>query len=520
MPYGRNLQIKGCSRRVCCNLECTTRITDIIKKNKTCIVDRNYCAKHQPIILRDYIINHKTLPHNYLTLDEHLKEWFEIIFEIENIISNEDIYNYSRINFAKYVSQIMSKIPDLCGEMIKLFPERNLKWYKWKIIPENYLNIEHNRKELFDAFLFDNNILLNSDDIYNISLEMLESHKASTLFNHYRHSIPDIILNLYPERIIIPWYFKGHKFYFQDNKQVLIIENVKKWFEYEIVSEKPLNLVLKNITSVDFGDVYGGSFLWNLFNGSVFEFINTIYPEYNIKAWELKILPSNYFKNKGKKDLIKLKEWLEWIGNKLGYTSMEDYYNLGNLDIKDYCGITILKYGTLKSLIMEVFKDFPFDINKFKTSQERLRETNNIIYGCDYPMQNAEQAEKCGKNSYAWKNYTFPCGTIVKYQGYENLGYDELIKEGYILEDIIVSRTLVPEIWYMNNNRKHRYYVDIYIPLINKMIEIKSTRTYQLKLEDNIFLKANACIKQGFDYEIWVYADNKGRKKEIITEFN
>ena len=37
MPYGRNLQIKGCSRRVCCNLECTTRITDVIKKNQTCI---------------------------------------------------------------------------------------------------------------------------------------------------------------------------------------------------------------------------------------------------------------------------------------------------------------------------------------------------------------------------------------------------------------------------------------------------------------------------------------------------
>ena len=72
----------------------------------------------------------------------------------------------------------------------------------------------------------------------------------------------------------------------------------------------------------------------------------------------------------------------------------------------------------------------------------------------------------------------------------------------------------------MNNNRKHRYYVDIYIPSINKMIEVKSTRTYQLNLEDTIFPKANACIKQGFYYEIWVYSDKNGKKKEIITEFN
>ena len=62
--------------------------------------------------------------------------------------------------------------------------------------------------------------------------------------------------------------------------------------------------------------------------------------------------------------------------------------------------------------------------------------------------------------------------------------------------------------------------IDIYIPNLNKMIEVKSTRTYQLNLEDTIFPKANACIKQGFYYEIWVYSDKNGKKKEIITEFN
>lgn len=534
MPFGRNLQIRGLSRRVC--LECETRITDITKKNQTCILDRNYCAKHQPIDIHDYIINKKTLPHNYLTEDIHLKKWFEIIFKLENIISNEDIYTFQRINFQNYMSSIMSKIPNLCGEMIRLFPERNLKWYLFKIIPENYLDKEYNRRELFDAFLFDNDIDINSDKIYDISLEMLENHKASTLINHYRHSIHDIILNLYPDRILIPWHFKNFNFYCQDKNGTLLIDNIRRWFTYEIVSkfntpwisdENEKNIyVLKNIYSTHFEKVRGGSFLWNLMNGSIFEFINKIYPEYNIKAWELLQLPCNYFKmSNGEKDLIKLREWLQWIGNLKLYSKMEDYYDLDNSDIEVYSGITILSEfysgykngGNLTLLVMDVFKDYPWDKTKFTTHLDRRIKTCLKKYGVEHAMQNAEISERISKKSRQWKDYTFPCGTQVRYQGYENFAYDDLVQQGYSCNELVTSRRLVPEIWYMNNDKKHRYYVDIYIPSINKMIEVKSTWTYKKKKEDNIIPKAIECIKQGFEYEIWVY---DGKKNKEIIQLN
>jgi len=109
---------------------------------------------------------------------------------------------------------------------------------------------------------------------------------------------------------------------------------------------------------------------------------------------------------------------------------------------------------------------------------------------------------------------------IVKYQGYENIAYDELIAEGYTLNDLITSRSKVPEIWWCDSdNKKHRYYVDIYIPSINKMIEVKSSWTLKCK-KDNVDKKAKACIDANFTYEIWSYSDKNGKNKQVITDFN
>ena len=77
--------------------------------------------------------------------------------------------------------------------------------------------------------------------------------------------------------------------------------------------------------------------------------------------------------------------------------------------------------------------------------------------------------------------------------------------------DIIVGVLNVPEIWFTDeNNKEHRYYVDIYIPSQNKCIEVKSLYTYNYNLTTNL-LKENAAIKMGYKFEFWIYND-KGQK--------
>jgi hypothetical protein len=128
----------------------------------------------------------------------------------------------------------------------------------------------------------------------------------------------------------------------------------------------------------------------------------------------------------------------------------------------------------------------------------------------EHHNQNEDVMSKTSKNAYKLKKYIFPSNKIIEIQGYENFALDELIINEKIDEsDIISGCKNVPVIWYNDETgKKHRHYVDIFIPSQNKCIEVKSTWTAEKK-KDNIFLKQNAAKELGYKYEIWVYNNKK-----------
>jgi hypothetical protein len=136
-------------------------------------------------------------------------------------------------------------------------------------------------------------------------------------------------------------------------------------------------------------------------------------------------------------------------------------------------------------------------------------------YGVSHPMQIPEIADKTFKNSFKTKSYIMPSGKTIKIQGYEPFAVDELLEvENIPEENIITGSTNVPVIWYEDvKGKKCRHYVDIFIPMQNRCIEVKSTWTAK-KGKDYIFLKQRAAKKLGYNYEIWVY-NAKGEKIEV-----
>jgi hypothetical protein len=96
-------------------------------------------------------------------------------------------------------------------------------------------------------------------------------------------------------------------------------------------------------------------------------------------------------------------------------------------------------------------------------------------------------------------------GNEIKCQGYEPFALQELINNDMDETDIITGCKNVPIIYYYDESgKKHRHYVDIYIPTQNKCIEVKSNWTIKDK-KANIFNKQKAAKDLGYEYEIWVY---------------
>lgn len=115
------------------------------------------------------------------------------------------------------------------------------------------------------------------------------------------------------------------------------------------------------------------------------------------------------------------------------------------------------------------------------------------------------------------KPFTFPKNNItIKVQGYEPFCLIHLLEnENISEEELIEGYKIIPVINYFQNDKKHYYYPDIYIPSKNLIIEVKSRYTFELAKETNLIKLETTVNKYGYNMEIRIY-DRKGNCEEII----
>lgn len=130
-------------------------------------------------------------------------------------------------------------------------------------------------------------------------------------------------------------------------------------------------------------------------------------------------------------------------------------------------------------------------------------------YGTRNVMQSKDVFDK--NRYYRKKEYILPSGIVVKVQGYENKCLD-LLLQTYREDELQINPDLLPPIYYIDaDNRKHRYYPDIYIPKENLVIEVKSLWTYnsQRKWHNTNLLKRQACLSAGYNFKFMIF-DKEG----------
>jgi len=157
--------------------------------------------------------------------------------------------------------------------------------------------------------------------------------------------------------------------------------------------------------------------------------------------------------------------------------------------VKSYKETMIKKYG------VDNFSKTPEFLEKFKnTSLNR--------YGVEYPNQDPEIYERSCKGRKYYKDYILPSGKKIRIQGYEGYALDILLNS-YHEDDILTKKSDMPIVWYEFENKRRRYYPDIYIPSQNLIIEVKSTYTYNLETAQ-IHSKINSLKDMGFNTNIWI----------------
>lgn len=131
-------------------------------------------------------------------------------------------------------------------------------------------------------------------------------------------------------------------------------------------------------------------------------------------------------------------------------------------------------------------------------------------YGVEYPLQNDSLFSKFLKSSKISKEYIFENGTTIMILGYEYLAIKEL--EYSKMYKIIEAgdNKKIPTFWYDFENKKHKYYPDIYIPEINTIIEVKSTYYFEKDMIKNIS-KAKE-VSKSFIFLVYVYSKKKVKK--------
>lgn len=209
---------------------------------------------------------------------------------------------------------------------------------------------------------------------------------------------------------------------------------------------------------------------------------------------------------------------LESVQEKKKQTCLEKYGvdNITKLTstqdkIKNTC---IERYAYTSASKNEMIKDKIKQTNQLKYGKDWFIQTESFKYktlnkyeqiGVTHCSQISGTVEKRTRAGFRWKDYVLPSGKVIKVQGYENIAMDRLL-ETYSEDDIVTDNkdieNYIGKIFYEHDNKKHRYFPDIYVISTNTLIEVKSQWTYNSQKSINL-IKANvASTLANFEFMI------------------
>eukprot|EP00026_Physarum_polycephalum_P004583 Phypoly_transcript_04605.p1 GENE.Phypoly_transcript_04605~~Phypoly_transcript_04605.p1 ORF type:complete len:666 (+),score=84.92 Phypoly_transcript_04605:285-2000(+) len=242
-------------------------------------------------------------------------------------------------------------------------------WDIWEFtklkLPDGFWDIEANRDAYF-KYLQKKLGITKLEDWYKVT--RVSVPKYSRFLEGT--SLLEVLKKKYKDHEWLPWKFHHvanntwrdpsfQRRYIQYLKGKLRIKNPEDWYRVKVS---------------DFRENDGGT-LCRLFDDSCYKLLMTLYPELNLQPWR--------FKREWDKEYNK--PFLVYLGEKLGYKTMEDWYRVSSKDILTNHGQGLLQmYSDFSKAIIDNFRHHPWEPWRFRHVKSYWKVQSNRVAFFNY----------------------------------------------------------------------------------------------------------------------------------------
>lgn len=170
------------------------------------------------------------------------------------------------------------------------------------------------------------------EDWYQVNGNHFKQNGLSRLLSIYDHSYYKLLNNLIPTYCWIPWLFTSTSttIWTEISTRIDYINWLFNILNYNKIED------WYNVTGKDFNNNKGSGIL-SIYNSSPIQLLQNLLPTYEWKFWLFKNKPNRCWESKEN-----ILQYLDWLKEKLNYTSMEDWYKVSTKDFENNYGEGLL----------------------------------------------------------------------------------------------------------------------------------------------------------------------------------
>jgi len=295
--------------------------------------------------------NERVKPGTWNTIENHIKyaKWLGEMLGYENM---DDWYKITKTLICDNYGGglLVSKYNNSTKLFVmSVFPD--VEWLPWKFDQtlRGYWNDIENHIT-YAKWLGGTLGYKNMDDWYQITGTLIQdNYGGGLLANKYRDSPQMFLQGVFPDVEWLPWKFGMTQNGYWDN-----IENHIKYAKWlgETLGYKNMDDWYQ-ITHTLICENCGGGLVVNKYRDSPLMFLKGVFPDVEWLPWKFGVTTNGYWD-----DIENHIKYANWLGERLGYKNMDDWYQINQTLIHDNCGGLLNKYsGSPLRFLEGVFPD-------------------------------------------------------------------------------------------------------------------------------------------------------------------